>query len=248
VFSSSPESTPTTRAARRKARTAAAILDAGEKLFTTRGYNGTTMYDLSETADVAIGSIYAHFGSKDGVYEALIDRALELDKLYCDRGVAAGTNALECLAGLAEEYLRFAREHPAYFRLFRFPPPERPDEQVASRAAKRIAGRIRLETLRMSDLLEQGMAAGLVRKLEPKATAEFIWAAWEGVLACHLGPANLNLSDAEFERVLNRARESLSLAIIAPEHIVALQQGWNEHVGGIQSARPKPAEVGAPIT
>lgn len=196
---------------------AAAILDAAEQLFTTRGYSATTMYDLSEAADVAVGSIYAHFGSKDGVYDALIDRALELDKRYCDEGIATGTSALERIAGLAEGYLRFAREHPFYFRLFRFPPPDRPDESDAPRSAKRIAERVNTETERMAGLVEEGIEAGLIRELEPKATAEFMWAAWEGVLASHLGPANLNLSDEEFERVLNRARESLTLALVVPE-------------------------------
>ena len=78
------------RAERRKARTATAIRDAGERLFISRGYSATTMEDLAEEADVAVGSIYAHFASKEGVYGALIERALELDKQYCDEGFYAG--------------------------------------------------------------------------------------------------------------------------------------------------------------
>lgn len=39
--------------------------------------------------------------------------------------------------------------------------------------------------------------------------ARFMWAAWDGVIAAHLGPANMDISDAEFERMLNQARESL---------------------------------------
>ena len=50
---------PTSRTERRKARTAGAILEAAERLFLGRGYNATTMEDLSEAADVAVGSIYA---------------------------------------------------------------------------------------------------------------------------------------------------------------------------------------------
>ena len=51
----------------------------------------TMIEDLSEQADVAVGSIYAHFGSKDGVYAALIDRALELDKRYSEEGLTPAT-------------------------------------------------------------------------------------------------------------------------------------------------------------
>lgn len=202
------------RAERRKARTAAAILDAGEHLFLSHGFSATTMEDLSEQADVAIGSIYAHFGSKEGVYAGLIDRALELDKRYSEEGFGAGGTPMERLVGLAEGYLRFAREHPGYFRLFRFPPADRPEEGAALQPATRVAQRIGEETSRMADLLHAAIAEGVVRSVDPVATARFLWAAWDGVIASHLGPANMNLTDAEFDEVLNRARETIVLGLL----------------------------------
>ncbi len=200
---------PESRTARRKARTANAILDAGERLFLSRGYLATTMEDLSEAADVAIGSIYAHFGGKGGVYAALVDRALELDKRYSEEGFAAGNSPLERLVGLGEGYLRFAREHPGYFRLFRFPPPDRPSGEEAVGPTARVAERIRAETARMGGLLSEAIEEGTVRPVEPEAMARFMWAAWDGVIASHLGPANMDISDAEFEQMLNQARVSL---------------------------------------
>jgi TetR/AcrR family transcriptional regulator len=206
----------TSRTERRKARTATAILAAAERLFLSRGFSATTMEDLSEQADVAIGSIYAHFASKDGVYAALIDRALELDKRYSEEGFDAGDSPLERLLGLAEGYLRFAREHPGYFRLFRFPPPDRPTVDDAPQPAARVAARIGEETARMAELLREAIVAGIVRPLDPDSTAAFLWAAWDGVIAAHLGPANMNLSEAEFEAVLDRARETIGLGLLDP--------------------------------
>lgn len=55
------------------------------------------------------------------------------------------------------------------------------------------------------------------RPVDPESTATFLWAAWDGVIACHLGPANMNLSDSEFEAVLDRAREVLALGLLAPD-------------------------------
>jgi TetR/AcrR family transcriptional regulator len=211
-----PAPPTTTRTERRKARTASTILDAAESLFLSCGFGATTMEDISEEADVAVGSIYAHFGSKDGVYAALIDRALELDKRYCDEGFDAGTTPVERLVGLAEGYLRFAREHPGYFRLFRFPPPDRPGPDAAPQPAERVAQRIREETTRMGDCVHEAIDQGIARPVDPKSTATFLWAAWDGVIACHLGPGNMNLTDAEFEEVLNRAREVLTLGLLAP--------------------------------
>jgi AcrR family transcriptional regulator len=207
---------PPSRSERRKARTAGSILDAAEQLFLGRGFAATTIGDLSGAADVSIGSIYAHFGDKDGVYAALIDRALELDHRYSEAGLENGDSPLEHLVGLAEGYLRFAREYPAYFRLFRFPPHDRPGAGGEGGPEAKVAARIGEETARMAGLLEEAMAEGVVRKTDPLATARFMWAAWDGVIASHLGPANMDLSDEEFEQVLNRARETIIVGIVVP--------------------------------
>jgi TetR/AcrR family transcriptional regulator len=203
------------RSERRKARTATAIRDAGERLFIGRGYSVTTMEELAEEADVAVGSIYAHFGSKEGVYGALIERALELDKQYCDKGFDAGDLPAERLFGLAEGYLRFAREHPGYFQLFRFPPPDRPGAELTPTASARVARRIKDETKRMAGEIQQAIDEGIARPVDAQSTARFLWAAWDGVICSHLGPGNMGLTDRQFEAVLDRSREIIALGLLA---------------------------------
>lgn len=204
----------TTRSDRRKARTAAAILDAAERLFVERGFAATTIEDLSTEADVAIGSIYAHFGSKDGVYEGLVDRALALDAAYVEEGDRSfGEAPLARLIGRGEAYLRFAREHPYYFRLLRFPPPDRPSAEAAP-ATDRINARIRSETEAMAGLIEAAVAEGTVRPVDAESAARYLWASWDGVIASHLGPANMNLDEEGFERLLNFAREAIVRSVL----------------------------------
>src|SRR5204862_1468047 len=70
------------RLARRKARTESAILDAAERHFLDRGYEGTKVDDIAHDADVAVGSLYNHFGGKEALYRALVERALELFETY----------------------------------------------------------------------------------------------------------------------------------------------------------------------
>lgn len=205
---------PTTRGDRRKARTAAAILDAAEKLFVERGFAATKIEDLSAEADVAIGSIYAHFGSKEGVYDGLIDRALALDEAYTEEGERSfGEAPLLRLIGRGEGYLRFAREHPYYFRLFRFPPPDRPSAATAP-ATERINARITGETEAMAALIEAAVAEGAVRPVDAETAARYLWSAWDGVIASHLGPANMDLDEEGFERLLDFAREAIVRSVL----------------------------------
>lgn len=201
---------------RRKLRTATAILDAGERLFLERGYRATTVEQLAAEADVALGSLYGHFGGKEGVYAALIDRALELDRSYCDEGWTSGSSPVERLVGLSEGYMRFAREHPGHFRVFRFPPAGGPTRGPAAAAARRVAGRVSSEVERMAGALGEAIAAGVVRPVDPRAAAAFLWAAWDGVIAAHVLPGNMGLSDAQFESVLAIGREALALGLLAP--------------------------------
>jgi len=48
-----------------------AVMAAGERLFASHGYGGTTMADIARTADVAVGSLYRLFPDKPALLAAL---------------------------------------------------------------------------------------------------------------------------------------------------------------------------------
>ncbi|MEU8333062.1 TetR/AcrR family transcriptional regulator [Micromonospora sp. NPDC048839] len=50
-----------------------AAVTAAMDAFRRKGYEGTSMRDLSEATGLGSGSIYAAFGSKDGLYLAVLD-------------------------------------------------------------------------------------------------------------------------------------------------------------------------------
>jgi len=49
------------------------ILETALDLFTRRGYFNTSVHDIQRAADISIGSIYHHFGNKEGIAKALYD-------------------------------------------------------------------------------------------------------------------------------------------------------------------------------
>jgi TetR/AcrR family transcriptional regulator len=54
------------------------ILDAGERLFAQRGYDGVSMRDIvAETALRNQASLYHHFRNKQALYEAVLKRGLQ---------------------------------------------------------------------------------------------------------------------------------------------------------------------------
>jgi len=59
----------------RRSRTRSAILDAAETQFVTRGFAATSIDLVAPLADVSKGAVYFHFGSKDDLLVALLDRS-----------------------------------------------------------------------------------------------------------------------------------------------------------------------------
>lgn len=55
-----------------------AILDAAERLFASNGYEGTSTTQIAKEADVAVGTIFKHFGDKPSLLAAL-HRRLEAE-------------------------------------------------------------------------------------------------------------------------------------------------------------------------
>ncbi len=47
------------------------VLDAALSLFTDKGYFNTSVHEIGRVAGVSIGSIYHHFGDKEGLARSL---------------------------------------------------------------------------------------------------------------------------------------------------------------------------------
>ena len=65
--------TPAPRQQRRKAETRRRIVKAADRLFSERGYTATSIEEIADAADVAVRTIYLHFGSKAAIMLSYVD-------------------------------------------------------------------------------------------------------------------------------------------------------------------------------
>lgn len=67
---------------KRKTRLTAAerrqqLLEVGREVFAAHGYDSALIDDVAQRAGVSKPIVYEHFGAKEGLYAAIVDRELE---------------------------------------------------------------------------------------------------------------------------------------------------------------------------
>jgi AcrR family transcriptional regulator len=114
------------------------ILDATERLMATNGYAATSISDIRKACGLPPSSIYWHFGSKEGVLAAVMERganrffaaipAWDDAELPAERGAE---RLLTVTSGLLSQ-------HPDFLRLFYMLSLERSDDPAATRVVRRV--------------------------------------------------------------------------------------------------------------
>jgi AcrR family transcriptional regulator len=101
------------------------VLDAGLELFGERGYHATSIAEIGERAGIAKSVLYHYFGSKAGLYEAIL-AAQTGDLVARVRAAVPEDPGAPRLRAGVDAYLAFLAERPAAWRLLLRDPPADP--------------------------------------------------------------------------------------------------------------------------
>ncbi|BCK55325.1 TetR/AcrR family transcriptional regulator [Nocardia wallacei] len=197
----------------RKQRTIESLVRAGEEIFAEQGVEETTVEEIAGRAGVAVGSIYNHFGSKAGLHAAVVERALGVDRNYMDRAYTTDRTPIEQLYAAAEEYLEFYLAYPEYFRMLAFP--GAPGQYAAGQdLADRLASAVAQQNRRMVEALRAGIAAAVIRPVDPDAVATVLWACWNGVISLGWRPDSLGRDESELRSLLRTATDLVARGLL----------------------------------
>jgi AcrR family transcriptional regulator len=98
------------------------LLDAALAVMLERGYDGASLGEVTERADLGTGTLYLHFRDKRSLYEALVRRDLgELRARWLTSEAAAQSKTkdpADTLRRMIEVLLAALLEHPDKARLF----------------------------------------------------------------------------------------------------------------------------------
>jgi len=156
-----------------------AIRDAAAALFAEKGFTATSTREICEGAGVTKPVLYYHFGSKEELYETLVQEAFNEYQREVRRASRRGRTTREKLIETLRGMLAFARRHRNEYRLAvrMVVAPERESPAIdfieMSRADERL----------LTEILREG-----VRKGEVKGKPQQIASAIAGVaFSCVMG-------------------------------------------------------------
>jgi AcrR family transcriptional regulator len=177
------------------------ILDATERLMATRGYAATSISDIRKACGLPPSSIYWHFGSKEGVLAAVMERGAQ-------RYFAAIPAEVEVERQL-DAVVNQQSQHPDFLRLFLLLSLERSDDSAVAEVVRRVRD---TAIARFRDAITQLIPADVPDQKAQRVIAELAAIAValsDGIfLADHLEPKTTDI-----DRMYRRLYQTLTALI-----------------------------------
>ncbi len=186
-----------------------AILAAAREVFFENGIHRATVDDVAAHAEVAKGTVYLYFQSKETLLAHLLLEGLDtlgerLTEAYAE---ATPLPAETRLRRLCAAYLNFFQDDHDYFRLMMAFDRGHFQEAVSPELYQQILLRS-VKGLRWVVLaVQQGIDDGHFQVTDPKNTAGMFWAAINGALVLISHPLRRELIEQEVETLYNGVME-----------------------------------------
>ncbi len=159
------------RKEREKAQRERLILKVAERVFAQKGFQGATIQEIAEESELAVGTIYDFFSSKETLYSRIItSRLTEMREEVRGKtqGIEDVKNRLRAMLCLQSAFIEknkdffiiFPRDHSRY------------PGSLTKDLGEEVSSRYRqyLETLQA--LFKEGIQAGIFRAHDPEDLAE----------------------------------------------------------------------------
>ena len=90
------------------------LMEVGRAVFASKGYEATSIEEVAQQAGVSKPIVYEHFGAKEGLYAAIVDREMEDLVLRVSLRIAQGSPR-ERFEGAVLAFLDYVKEVPEGF-------------------------------------------------------------------------------------------------------------------------------------
>lgn len=140
----------------------AAILEVASRLFAEKGYGRTKTLEIAQDAGVAEGTLYHHFGSKDGIFLTIFDEIVDGYLAGIESRVRKEETGGEALRSMIRFHFDYLERNAARFLVILRDFPDHLAREHAARAAgsRKKFGRL---TDLLTTVLSRGVEDGSLR-------------------------------------------------------------------------------------
>ena len=160
------------------------IIDVAEDIIQQYGFDGSTMEQIAEEAELGKGTLYLHFKSKVSIYLAICDRGSKKLNAELGKVILQDVDGLEMVRKLGYTYLEFIRQNPLYFNAFNYYESIMDDEKYGDNPMlKQCEENAREAMTYIVRAMQIGMHDGSIDdSVDPKELGLIIWGASKGVV------------------------------------------------------------------
>jgi AcrR family transcriptional regulator len=160
------------------------LLNAALRVFGARGFEQATMDAIAEEAEVAKGTIYLYYPSKQAIYDAAFDQSLSELQRLTDARIEAAPNAKDAVAGFVDVRVRYFQDHRDYYRIY----VSEMGRQLSDHAPRRNACKPAMDaqTRSLQRVLERAVKSGEVRPIDPASAALAVFDITRGLVGRRL--------------------------------------------------------------
>jgi AcrR family transcriptional regulator len=183
------------------------ILDTSLQLFMKKGFDATSISDILSQLDIARGTLYYHFESKEAIMDAIIERLLnqvlkKIEKLMTNDSLSQAEKFMGFFASINLTQLTGDEEIVDYFN--------QPQNALFHEKSNRLL--IQKLAPVLAQIISEGIEAGLFDTPYPAETAELILVGITGFVDSKDSPADEDNMNHRMESFLYNAARMLGLS------------------------------------
>ena len=183
------------------------ILDTSLQLFMKKGFDATSISDILSQLDIARGTLYYHFESKEAIMDAIIERLLnqvlkKIEKLMTNDSLSQAEKFMGFFASINLTQLTGDEEIVDYFN--------QPQNALFHEKSNRLL--IQKLAPVLAQIISEGIEAGLFDTPYPAETAELILVGITGFVDSKDSPADEDNMNHRMESFLYNAARMLGMS------------------------------------
>ncbi|MCW9705973.1 TetR/AcrR family transcriptional regulator [Fodinibius salsisoli] len=188
------------------------IIEAAREVLLSEGYRNLSLRKIARKIGVSATSIYLHFEGKDNLVHSLIEAAIERLNESLKLALPEKGGPINKLEKLAWAYVNFALTHPREYQIIYLV-----SSDEMTRYPKEKFRKARKGYKLVLQVLQEGIAEGIVDEKKPRIASYTFWAQLHGVLSVVLSKRlDTRIDQEEFieeaiDHIISSYRQKTSL-------------------------------------